>query len=270
MLISANGITPIANEERNLPAFKDEEASYLGQADRLSFAYEAIRGDSTGADTTLGQTQIQVAGATSVYAFKKENLSLFLQDFFNDLVMPNLMKDLTPEHIMRFTGTVQELDKLDQAAAEVYANDAVKERILSGQDITIEDQQALKDKAIETFRKQGENRFLKIKDAFYDDVEFEFDFLVTNEQEDPSQIAQNLQTVFMALATNPQMIQDPRIKVLFYKFAEKLGVSPGELELADQQATQMQQAMPQQAPQAPQEGQGMQQQAMQALGAPQA
>lgn len=270
MLISANGITPIANEERNLPAFKDEEASYLGQADRLSFAYEAIRGDSTGADTTLGQTQIQVAGATSVYAFKKENLSLFLQDFFNDLVMPNLMKDLTPEHIMRFTGTVQELDKLDQAAAEVYANDVVKERILSGQDITIEDQQALKDKAIETFRKQGENRFLKIKDAFYDDVEFEFDFLVTNEQEDPSQIAQNLQTVFMALATNPQMIQDPRIKVLFYKFAEKLGVSPGELELADQQATQMQQVMPQQAPQAPQGAGGQQEQAMQALGAPQA
>ena len=266
ILISANGITPIANEERNLPAFKDEEASYLGQADRLSFAYEAIRGDTTGSGVTLGQTQIQVAGATSVYAFKKENLALFLQDFFNDLVMPNLMKDLTPEHIMRFTGSVQELDKLDQAAAEVYANDYVKEQILSGGKITQEDQVALKEKAIETYRKGGENRFLKIKDAFYDDADFEFDFLVTNEQEDPSQIAQNLQTVFMALATNPQMIQDPRIKVLFYKFAEKLGVSPGELELADQQATQMQQAMPQ-LPQGMPQGQpqGKQATAMSAL-----
>ncbi len=44
MLISANGITPVDNQERNLPAFDSEEASFLGQADRLSFAYEAIRG----------------------------------------------------------------------------------------------------------------------------------------------------------------------------------------------------------------------------------
>jgi hypothetical protein len=242
LIISANGITPIDNQERNLPAFDSEETSYLGQADRLSFAYEAIRGQEPNSNTTLGQTQIQTANATSVYAFKKENLSLFLQDFFNDLVMPQLMKDLTPEHIMRFTGSVQELEKLDKAASEVYANDIIKERILNGDPAYQEDLDGLKEKAVAEFRKLGESRFVKIKDAFYDDAEFEFDFLVTNEQEDPSQIAQNTQAMLMAY--NPQAMADPRFRLIWYKFAEKLGIGQGELEMADQQATEQMQAQP--------------------------
>jgi hypothetical protein len=234
-----DGITPIANEERNLPAFDGEEASYLGQADRLSFAYEAIRVKEPNSATTLGQTQIQTAQATSVYAFKKENLALFLQDFFNELVMPNLMKDLTPEHIMRFTGSLQELQKLDEAASEVHATDYVKNKILDGAPVYAEDFDALKQKAMDTYKKGGDSRFLKMKDAFYDDVEFEFDFNINNEQVDPLSIARNAQTVFSAAAQIGPAMGDPMVKLAFMKFAENLGVPKGELELADGQRTQM-------------------------------
>jgi hypothetical protein len=235
LLLTQNGIEPIANEERNLPAFKDEEISYQHQVDNLSFAYEAIRGETTDSSTPLGTTQIAVAQGTSVYAFKKENLSLFLQDFFNDLVMPELMKDLTPEHIMRFTGSLEELAKLDEAAAELHANDYVKQQILDDKIVTQEDMDAAKQSALEQYRKLGDSRFLKIKDAFYDDAEFEFDFLVTNEQDDPTKIVSNTQAVFTALAANPAILDDPRIKLLFYKFAQQLGVSPADIELADSQ-----------------------------------
>jgi len=248
MIISQNGITPIANEERNLPAFDGEEASYLGQADRLSFAYEAIRGAEPNSQTTLGQTQIQTANATSVYAFKKENLGLFLQEFFNELVVPNLLRDLSAEHILRFTGSAQELEKLDLAASEVFANDFAIEKMFNNELIFTEELDKIKQDAVKQYRKSGESRFIKIKDAFYDDLEFEFDFNITNEQEDPIAVAQNLQTVFTALASNPQMLQDPRIKILFYKFADKLGVNSSELDLADQQVQQAPQQlqMPQQ------------------------
>jgi hypothetical protein len=245
MLISANGITPVDNQERNLPAFDSEEASFLGQADRLSFAYEAIRGQEPNSNTTLGQTQIQTANATSVYAFKKENLALFLQDFFNDLVMPNLMKDLTPEHIMRFTGSVQELEKLDKAASEVYANDLIKEKILNGESAYTEDLEGLKQKAIETYRELSDSRFLKIKDAFYDDANFEFDFLITNEQDDLQVKAQNYQLLMTTMinAVPTGALNDPRVKLTLSKFAEQLGISQAEFELADQQATDQQQQL---------------------------
>ncbi len=252
MLTGMNGgIEPIANEERNLQAFEQEETSYLNQADKLSFAYEAIRGDTTDvSQATLGQTQIAVAQGTSVFSFKKENLGLFLQEYFNDLVMPQLMNDLTPEHIMRFTGSTQELTKLDEAAAEVHANDYIKGEILSGRMVLEEDMEAAKQKAMDTYKKMGENRFLKIKENFYKDAEFEFDFIITNEQADPSKMANNIQAIISEY--NPQMIQDPVYQLFFSKLLEQLGISQAEFEIAAQksgeQQQQVQQGQPQQTP----------------------
>jgi hypothetical protein len=159
--------------------------------------------------------------------------------------MPNLMKDLTPEHIMRFTGSVQELEKLDKAAAEIYANDIIKEKILNGEPAYTEDMEGLKQKAVDEYRKLSDSRFLKIKDAFYDDAEFEFDFIITNEQDDLQVKAQNLQVLMTTLinAAPTGALNDPRVKLTLSKFAEQLGISQAEFELADQQATDQQEQM---------------------------
>ncbi len=247
LLISKGNITPIANEERNLPAFQEEEQSYSSHADRLTFAFSALRGEAPMRREGIGLYNAQAAQANSVFGFKKENLGLFLQEFFNDLVMPNLMKDLTPEHIMRFTGSMQELQKLDQAAAEIFANDTVKDRILNGVVSYKEDLDALKKKAVETYQRNGVSRFIKIKEQFYKDVEFEFDFLITKDQADQDADAQKYQEVWTALAKDKTILDDPRVKLLFYKYAENRGVNPAELELADQEHQQNQQnAQPQQ------------------------
>lgn len=238
LITSANGIEPIANEERNLPAFDGEEASYLNQADKLSFAYEAVRGDdSNTSDTTLGQTQIAVAQSTSVFGFKKQNLALMLRPFFNELVMPQLMRDLTPEHIMRFTGSSQELGKLDEAAAELHVNDEIKKKVLSGQRVDLTFQEAVKQEAMDAYRKLGSNRFVKIREAFYDDTEYEFDFNIDNEAIDPNKIINGINYLTNLIVTGA--VQDPRGQVLFNKAATQFGISPAELDLANDQAAQM-------------------------------
>lgn len=238
ILFSPNGIEPIVNEERNLPAFESEEISYLNQADKLSFAYEANRGD-VDEDSTLGQTEIAVAQSTSVFAFKKQNLSLILRPFFNDLVMPQLLKDLTAEHIMRFTGSSQELNKLDEAAAEIHVNDEVKKRVLNGERVNLEFQELMRQDTIKTYRKLGTNRFLKMKENFYGDAEYEFDFNIDNEAIDPNRILQGVQYLVTNFMANPAALQDPRMKLLYNKGAEQFGISPAEIELADNQATEM-------------------------------
>lgn len=239
LFVSPNGITPIANEERNLQAFGDEEESYSLHADRLSFAFEAVTGAPLPSSTPATNALLANQSATSVYAFKRENLSLFLQEFFNDLVLPQLLKDLSAEHIMRFAGSAQELMKIDIAASEIIANDYIKDKIIKGEVVTQEEVDGLKTLYIESNRKLGENRFIKIKDAFYDDAEFEFDFIIGNEQADPATIVQNTQTVFMAVAQNPSILQDPLAKMLFFKYAEQLGISPAEIELAETQSSQL-------------------------------
>ena len=239
LIYSPNGIEPIANEERSLPAFESEEADYRNMTDRLSFAYEAVRGDDTGSsDNTLGQTQIAVAQATSVYGFKKQNLAIFLREFFNDLVMPQLIRDLTPEHIMRFTGSAQELDKLDQAAAELHVNQQIKEKVLSGQRVDLAFQLLTREDAIKQYRKLGANRFLKIKEAFYNDADYDFDFNINNEATDPNKMINGIQFLFGLLA-NPAVLQDPRMQLMFNKAAEAFGISPAEMDFANNQAAEM-------------------------------
>lgn len=235
LIRSKGGITPVVNEERNLAAFDSEEASYLQQVDKLSFAYEAVRGDDPGTET-LGQTQIVTAQATSVFAFKKEDLCLFIREFFNELVMPQLLAGLSEEHIMRFTGSAAELAKIDMAASEVEANNFIKKQLLSGSPVTLEEVGMMKEQVMMGLKKLGSNRFLKIKKAFYSDAKYNFDYIIDNEQADPNIVANAYQRVISDLSSNPAILQDPRVKLLYFKFAEKMGINQAELEMADEQA----------------------------------
>ena len=231
---------------RNLSAFQQEEISYLQQADKLTFAYDAVRGEAPPSSTPLGTTQINTAQSTSIFGFKRENVTIAYRDFFNTLVMPQLLSDLSAEHVMRFTGSTQELMKLDNMASELYANKFVKESILNGRTVTQEDVDRAKAKAVQEYKKLGTSRFLQIKKAFYEDAEFEFDYVIDNENYDVQSMAINLKSVIGDLASNPAILQDPRLKLLYFKFAEKLGINQAELDAADDQATEMQQHMAQQ------------------------
>lgn len=257
ILTMRNPLTPVENEERNLPAFQDEEESYMAHVERISFAYEAVSGATLPATTPATTTLLANQQATSVYAYKRENFTNMLRDFFNDFVGANLLKDLTTEHIMRFTGTPQDLDKLDDAASDVYANNYALKKILNGGYHHPSDFSVGKQNAIQHYKKMGGNRFVKIKQAFYNDLKFEYDFNIANEQVDPGTMIQNTQTIFTALSQNPQMLDDPRIKLLFFKYCEALGVNPGEIELADTRSTQ-QRSQALQANQQNPNGQGQQ------------
>lgn len=235
-------------KKRNLPAWKDEEESYTTHAQRISFAYDAVSGETPAASSTATANINAQQQATSVFGFKRKLFTNMLRDFFNDLVLPELMTDLTPEHIMRFTGNTQELNKLDEAAADIYANDELKKMALSGRAPTLEAQAALKDKAKAVYKKQGENRFLKIKQAFYNDAQFEFDFNIGNEQLNPQAVAQNTQAVLGAIGANPGLLANPLSKLLLFKYAEALGISRGELEMADTEQQDMMKNLPQQPP----------------------
>jgi len=114
---------------------------------------------------------------------------------------------------------------------------------LKGENITPEMVEAEKERAKAEYRKLGDSRFVKIKERFYSDAEFEFDFNIGNEQLNPQAMATNTQALLAAY--NPQAMNDPRYKILYYKYAEALGVSQGEIEIADEQANQIVQENPQ-------------------------
>lgn len=236
----SNGLNPVATEERNLSAFASEEQRYDVLADRQSFANDLLSGGQIPASTPATNAVIQNNNATSVFLFKRQNESIGLSEFFNEFVIPQALKDLSAEHIMRFTGSVDELAQLDKEIIKVVANEKIMEMLLSGQVVTEEEKAKVVNQITMKLKAQGAARYLKMKENLYKDTEFEFDYMVDNEQEDVAVMANNLLTLMTAITQNPQILSNPIVKKLLYKYAEKIGISPSELELADTQNTEQQ------------------------------
>lgn len=243
------GLTPMANEERNLTAFSSEENRYAMQAKELTFSYDAIRGEQLPASTPATNAVIQDRNTKSVYGVKRENLANMLRFFFTDLVIPQAIKDLTPEHIMHFIGSTEELFKLDSVIVKNLSNKTAIDMILNGKLVTEETLMAIRQDITNQLKEAGVDRFITIKEAYYKNADFTFDINIDNEQEDLQLLTNNLFSVFTALASNPNILQDPVIKALFYEYAERAGVSPMKLEIAAMEKDQMQQQLGQQMPQ---------------------
>lgn len=242
-------ITPVANEERNLNAFQMEDQNYEALADKQSFATSQAAGEPLPSSTPATNAVITQNNTSSLFGFKRENLALFLQEFFNDFVLPNVLKDLTPEHILRFTGSSEEIAKLDAAYVDAVIKKEVFEevfktgRVPSPYAIELKKQDYLM-----KLKKEGGHRFVEIKDFFYDDIEFEFDIMIGNEQENVATIAQNMFQILTAIGQNPALLDNPVTKTLIFDYAQKIGINPLKLEVAESVAAGQQKAtrLPQQ------------------------
>lgn len=240
------GLEPVANEERNLSAFQLEETRYDNHSKDLTFSYDAVRGEQMPSSMPATNAVIQDRNTVSVFGFKRENLAIDLKEFFREFVLPQLVKDLTPEHILRYTGSVEEINKLDDLILNGLVREDVIEKILSGRVILPGEIEIIRDEINRQLKKKGAERFITIKEKYYDDVEFDFDFIIGNEQEDSQLLTQNIFTLLTTLAKNPQLLDDPRVKALFYEYSEKVGVNPAKFELAEAQRAEQVSQMPQQ------------------------
>lgn len=232
VIISKSGIQPVVNEERNLQAFQTETDAWNVLADRVSFANDVVTGGAIPASTPATNAVIQNTNSISVFLFKRQNFTLFLQEFFNELVLPQVLKDLSEEHMLRYVGDPANLNAIDK----VFINKKIVDEILDkGRPLMTEEIEAIKFQAKEELGKTGNQRFVKIKKDLYKDLEFEFDILISNEQENIQVLSQNTFSLLQTLVQAPQMLDDPVFKTLLFDYAEKVGINPARLELAASQ-----------------------------------
>lgn len=240
--ISGQGkLDPVATEARDLSSFQLEEQRFDQLADRVSNAYDAVRGENLGKSTPATNAVLQNNAATGIYDFKKENIGIDLRFFLLEWVLPQLKADLSDEHILRFTGSLSDFRKVDDVIVENMTRAEMVDRLLKGTIVTDQDKQLLQDQIRVQLAKRGAERWIKVVKGFYDNVEADFDFVVTNEQKDVQAMSSNLFTVLSAVAGNPAMLQHPLTKALLKKYAEIIGIPAVELDFADADAADMEQ-----------------------------
>lgn len=234
-------IKPIATENRDLPSFSTEEQRYDQQADRVSFAYDATRGEGLGSSTPATNAVIQQNASTGVFDFKKETIGVNLRFFLLEWVLPELVKDLDRDHILRFTGSMSDLRRIDDVIVESMTRDFLMSRLLDGNIVSEEEKDQIEEQLRSQLGKRGIERFLEVVKGFYKDVKVDFDFVVTNEQKDMQVLAGNIFNVLSSIGANPEMLKNPVLKSLLKKYAEVIGIPPLELDFAEAESNEMEQ-----------------------------
>lgn len=224
-------VTPVAVEERNLPAFNNTRANWNSNTERKTFTTDITTGANLPSRTPLGVANLQASLATSYFELKRENFGIFIKNIVIYDILPDFKKDTQKEHNMTFLGSDQELDKLDKAIIEARVADAsMKHAEKTG----FFPSRVQTDDARERIQNQlnrRKNRYLSIPKGFYENANFIVDVLVTGEQIDVGVKSQVIQVALQILSSNPAILQSPTTKAVFLQLLALGGVSPVELNI---------------------------------------
>jgi hypothetical protein len=239
-IIQSNSeITPIATESRNLQGFQVAFDGEDKHADRLTFSYDGVSGETAPASATLGAQQIATQQATSAFDYKRENVALFYQEYIEDIVLPALEKVLTRDHVFRLTGSMEELAKLRQNIAENYIFNIQKEAILNGKEVP--DKDTLMQLHMKELQKQGDKIWVSVRKDFFKNLDYYVDLVISGENKNIFATIGNAQAI-LGLLQDPTILQDAGKKTILFKVLSNLGMHTSELQDIEAKITEQSQA----------------------------
>lgn len=241
--IGGEGLLPVDNRVKNFGEYQQEEMKWREGADRMSFSSDILRGEIQSASTPATNAVISNNNSTSVHLNRRENLAQMIRDMFNDWILPKFKKTINKEHVIKFIGDALELQAFDQKAIENIVNQEAINTALSGQKV---DYEMIRAEVEQQFKKKGQSRYAKMLEGMFKDMDMRYDLMIDGQQKNLQTSLNNMFTVLQTLSANPAVLDDPRIKTMFYEFMKGAGISPEKLELADAQRQQQVQQNPMQ------------------------
>lgn len=228
-------ITPVDNQNKNLGESQNMAKDYDNHADRMTFSFDTVRGETAPSSATATAVVNALQQATSVFDFKRENYGNFVNEYIMDLVMPQLEKEINQPHIFRFAGSPEEMEKIRGRIADGY----LREKMLETGDVLDTLQyQAAKGHILNAFKKLGRKLWVEINKDFFKNLDYEVTLEITGETKNVQTQLTNLSVILGSLAKNPGVLANPVLRKLLFKQMSLMGMSVTELEDAEQSLDQ--------------------------------
>lgn len=175
-------------------SYKDEEQAYVW-SQRMTGNWQMGSGEMLPSRMPATTAAIQQQGMQSGFSLQQEELGFCISQFIEELILPDLLNNLTNNDIVRITGDIQELKVID----DVYVNNLVNESIIkyyeeNGYYPSMQEIESEKQRLSLEFAGQGKDRFLKIKKSVFkpQDIIDSVDVFVTGEGFDKAVMARQL------------------------------------------------------------------------------
>ncbi|RLC07996.1 MAG: hypothetical protein DRI24_24025 [Deltaproteobacteria bacterium] len=175
--------------------------------------------------------------ANSTYDVVRENLGLFLEDFFENLYMPVIIRDLKEEDASKILGEPYELRELDDILVRTQVNNELNTSIeadgyanIDGVIVTSNDQsEDIIEERKAKLAKQGDTRWGRITDALLEGLKYSISINITSDSFDKIGKIQNMQTLMQMPDVN---LSKERIGL---RTMDLLGEDPRQFELSDKE-----------------------------------
>jgi len=210
-------------------------------AKEITSTPDAMRGETQPSGTAWRQVEALRTESHSLFELMTENKGLHIEDMMRKYVIPHLKKKMdTKDELAATLDSVglQEFDSM-YVPNEVIkrGNDQIKKTILSGEIAENMDTPLLEQGIKKELTALGNQRFVKPSELdnktwkeHLKDLEWDLEVEITEEATDKQAVMTTLTTVLQTLATNPMVLQDPNMKLLFNRILEEThAISPMEL-----------------------------------------
>lgn len=213
-------ITPIETSLRAFPQLQSELQTIEGQADRECNTFEVVTGETLPTNTPFRLGALQGQNAAKLYNFIRQNIGLFLEYVVNEWLLPDFAKGLSEEHILEILGSVDEVEKFDQALMTSHLYEAYKKYVLANGNLpSPTEMDVFKGTVLEQIK--NSKRTSMIPKGYFEDQDYHIVVNTVNENHNKPAILESLANVFQIIATNPQALQDPRVNMVFNKILEE-------------------------------------------------
>lgn len=208
----------------SLPQFQNTVEKWNVQYERATNTFDSVTGETLPSNTPLGSVAIQSAQASSFFDYRREEAGIFWVEVLTDWTLPYLIKKINKEHILSSDFSIEELKIIDKAFSLNEANTRVKEAILSGNIITMEDYQSAIDGFMQFIAQDGKRRYIDVPKDYFKDYEDNITIDMTGETRNKQATLQSIDNLLVKIA-NPALLQDPNFMGLLNEEIELAGIN---------------------------------------------
>jgi hypothetical protein len=238
VIVSKSEIGLIPTEIRGLADYKDEIERIENKCNHLCNTFEVVTGENLPSGTSALLGKQMSSSATKLFEYIRQNMGLFIEDVFNEWLLPSFTESLDTEHTLELLDT-EDLKVYYEARKRMVQYEAIKKFILSNENFPSPEQVELVGNIAKDQLTKMPKQLLVEKGTYEleDMLHYRLKVIVTGENDAKKQNIETLSTMTQTAMANPQALQDPRVMKLMALTLEESGFSPLQLNMVTETPT---------------------------------
>lgn len=236
IVVSRSELSVIATEIRGGADYANELERIERKADRLCNSFEVVTGENMPSGTPFKLGAQQLKSATKLFEYIQENMGLFIEDVFNEWLLPDFAAGLTQEHIMDLMDSADDIELYYEAKKKLFEYDVMKRYILENNEFPDAEQLQVAGALAKDQIKNGPKQ-VKVERDYYKDLKYSIKVVVTAENDAKKENLETVSSLTQVALANPAGLQDPRLMKLVNIVLEQSGYSPLEINAVNQTET---------------------------------